>query len=101
MSETVVVRYETRAAAAAENQRLVERVFLELNEAGPPGLRYAAFRLGDGVSFVHVAVVEGDDDPLSRSTAFAEFQRRAGDRMVGRPVLQDAVLVGSYRFFTP
>jgi len=32
MSETVVVRYETRADAAVENQRLVQRVFLELEQ---------------------------------------------------------------------
>lgn len=101
MSETVVVRYETRVEAAAENQRLVERVFLELNEVAPAGLRYATFRLADGVSFVHVALVEGDDNPLSRSAAFAEFQRGAGDRMVGPPVRADAAVIGSYRFFTP
>jgi hypothetical protein len=100
MSATVV-RYETRADAAVENQRLVERVFLELNETAPPGLRYAAFRLADGVSFVHVVHVEGDDNPLSRSAAFAEFQRGAGDRMVGPPVRADAVLIGSYGFTQP
>jgi hypothetical protein len=101
MSETVVVRYETWADAAVENQRLVERVFLELNETAPPRLRYATFRLADGVSFVHVALIEGDDSPLLRSAAFAEFQRGAGDRMVGPPVSADATVVGSYRFFTP
>jgi hypothetical protein len=101
MSETVVVRYETRADAAAENQRLVERVFAELNAAAPPGLHYAAFRLADGVSFVHVALIEGDADPLSRSPAFAEFQRGASGRMVGLPVRADAALIGSYRFVTP
>jgi hypothetical protein len=101
MSETVVVRYETRAGAAAENQRLVERVFLELAEAAPPGLRYAAFLLADGVSFVHVVVVEGDDNPLSRLAAFQEFQRGAADRMAGPPVSAGATVVGSYRFFTP
>jgi hypothetical protein len=101
MGEAIVVRYETRADAAEENQRLVERVFLELNQAAPPGLRYATFRLAGGVSFVHVAFVEGDDNPLSRSAAFAEFQRGAADRMVGPPVQADAALVGSYRLFTP
>jgi hypothetical protein len=101
MSETVVVRYETRAGAAEENQRLVERVFRELNEAAPDGLRYATFRLADGVSFLHVAVVEGADNPLTRSAAFAEFQRGASDRMVAPPVLTGAAVVGSYRFLTP
>jgi hypothetical protein len=101
MSEIVVVRYETRADTAEENRRLVERVFLELNETAPPPLRYATFRLADGVSFVHIALIEGDDNPLSRSAAFAEFQRGAGDRMVGPPIRTEATVVGSYRFFTP
>jgi hypothetical protein len=99
MSEAVVVRYETRADAAAENQRLVQRVFRELNETTPPGLRYAAFRLADGVSFLHVVLVDGDDNPLARSAAFADFQRGAGDRMVNPPGRTDAEVVGSYRFF--
>ncbi|MGW0810851.1 hypothetical protein [Nonomuraea sp. NPDC002799] len=101
MSETVVVRYETRAGAAAENRRLAERVFLELAEAAPQGLRYAAFLLADGVSFVHVVHVEGEDNPLSRLTAFQEFQRGAADRMAGPPESAGATVVGSYRFFTP
>lgn len=101
MSETVVVRYETRADAAVENQRLMEQVFRELNETAPQGLRYATFRLADEVSFVHVALIEGDDSPLSRSAAFAEFQRGAGSRMVSPPVRAEATVVGSYRFFTP
>jgi hypothetical protein len=99
MSEMVVVRYETRVDAAAENQRLVERVFLELNETAPPGLRYAAFRLADRVSFLHVVLREGEHNPLTQSAAFADFQRGLADRMVGPPVRTDAVPVGSYRFF--
>jgi hypothetical protein len=100
MSETVVVRYETRADAAVENQRLVEQVFLELNKSAPPGLRYATFRLADGVNFVHVALVDGDDNPLSRTAAFAEFQRGVGERVVGPMTRADATVIGSYRFFT-
>lgn len=100
MSGTFLVRYETHADAAAENQRLVEQVFRELNESAPPGLRYAAFRLADGVSFAHVALLETDDNPLSRSAAFAEFQRGAADRMVGPPVFTDATVIGSYLLFT-
>ena len=100
MSEAVVVRYETRADAAMENQRLVEQVFLELNESAPGGLRYATFRLADGVTFIHVALVEGDDNPLSGSAAFTEFQRGVGGRTAGPVTRADATVVGSYRFFT-
>jgi hypothetical protein len=97
-STAVVVRYQTRPEAAERNQDLVCQVFAELNRERPDGLRYAAFRLADGVSFVHVVSVEGDADPLTRSAAFAEFQRELPDRLAGPPTPSLATLVGSYRF---
>jgi hypothetical protein len=100
VSKTMVIRYETKADAADENQRLVEGVFAQLAADDPGGIRYATFRLADGVSFVHVVVHEGDTDPLSSSSAFAAFQAGIGDRVVGPPVPAEATLVGSYRFLT-
>jgi hypothetical protein len=95
---TIVVRYETRPDAAEENQRLVEQVFAELNGKDPGGLRYATFRLADGVTFVHVAVTEGEANPLEQSGAFAEFQSGIRDRVVRSPEPAQATVVGSYRF---
>jgi hypothetical protein len=93
--------YATRRADAAdENQRLVEQVFAQLAKEDPGGLRYATFRLVDGVTFVHVAVSEGEVNPLSRSSAFAEFQREINDRCVEQPAPSEATLIGSYRFLT-
>ena len=100
MSTMVVVRYETRGEAAEENERLVRRVFAELAEQRPDGLRYATFRLADGVSFVHLAVVEGEENPLAGSAAFADFQKGIGERLTGGPDRAEATLVGSYRAFT-
>lgn len=97
MSGIRIVRYQTRPEAAEENQRLVEKVFAELAATDPGGVRYASFRLADGVSFVHVVVHEGDDDPLAASPAFAEFQRGIGDRVTGPPEAGAADVVGSYR----
>jgi hypothetical protein len=101
MSRTVVVRYETRPEAADDNQRLIEAVFDQLAADDPGGLRYAVFRLADGLTFVHVAMVEGEADPLPRLSAFAEFQRGHRDRVVGPPVSAEASLLGAYRFLTP
>ena len=53
MPVTKVVRYRTKSDRAEENERLIREVFAELAEEQPAGLRYAAFRLDDGVSFVH------------------------------------------------
>jgi hypothetical protein len=98
MSRSVIVRYRTRPEAADENQRLVEQVYAELARNDPGGLSYATFRLADGVTFVHVAVVDGEANPLAQTAAFAEFQRGIADRCVEQPASSEATLVGSYRF---
>ncbi|MEU5779473.1 hypothetical protein [Micromonospora lupini] len=91
MSATVI-RYQTKPEAADENQRLIENVFAELAATAPPGLRYSAFRLADGVTFVHVV----DGDGLTELTAFKEFQRTIGDRLAGGPTRDGATTIGSY-----
>jgi hypothetical protein len=97
----VIVRYKTKADRADENQALVERVFGELSVSSPAGLRYATFRLADGVSFVHVASIETDDgtNPLSTTPAFAGFLQGINDRCEDGPAASDATVVGSYRFW--
>ena len=95
----VVVTYRTAPDRADENAELVERVFEVLNEKESEGIRYATFRLADGVSFVHVAETDGDANPLAGTDAFREFQRGIADRCVEGPDPQDATLVGSYGVF--
>jgi len=89
-----VIRYRTKPETADENQRLIENVFAELAETGPDGLTYASFRLADGVTFVHV--VSGEDDAVTRLTAFKEFQRTLGARLEVGPDREDAGLIGRY-----
>jgi hypothetical protein len=96
MSNTKVIRYRTTPESAAENQRLIEAVFAELATVAPDGIRYAAFRLDDGVSFVHVVQLEGEDNPLGSIGAFQEFQADLGARVAEGPMPADASVVGSY-----
>jgi hypothetical protein len=97
MSTAKVVRYITKPEHAEENERLIRKVFAELAEHEPDGIRYAAFRLDDGVSFVHVAVLDGEQNPLGSSAAFARFQSAIGERCAEGPLAADAAVVGSYR----
>jgi hypothetical protein len=96
-----VVRYRTKPDRADENQKLVEQVYAELDATRPDGLRYATFRLEDGVTFVHVASVETADgtNPLQSVAAFAEFQREVVDRCDEPPVALSASVVGSFGVF--
>jgi hypothetical protein len=96
MSEIKIIRYQTHPESAAENERLIRDVFAELAKEDPGGLHYAAFRLADGVSFMHVAMVDGDDNPLTASPAFAAFQAGIQDRCAAGPTPADATVVGSY-----
>ena len=94
---TVVVRYRTKPELADENQRLVEAVFAALAERQPPGLRYVTLRLADD-TFVHVAEVTADTNPLSELDAFAAFSSSVGDRcQPGEgPNPQPATVIGAY-----
>lgn len=49
-----LVRYTVKADQVAHNEELVRAVFAELDQVQPPGLRYATFRLDDGVTFIHL-----------------------------------------------
>lgn len=95
----VPVRYTVKADRAGENESLVRAVFDDLELTGPEGLREATFRQDDGVSFVHIASIAGDYNPLSESAAFKAFQTQIGDRCEVPPVAIDLHEVGSYRFF--
>lgn len=94
----IVVQYRPKAGQADNNQELVEGVFAELHATNPDSVRYATFRLDDG-SFIHIADVEADPNPLSQTAAFATFQEGIADRCEpGQgPNPQPATLIGNYR----
>jgi hypothetical protein len=46
----LMVRYKVRPEEVAANEQAIEGVFAELWERGLPGIRYATFKLEDGVS---------------------------------------------------
>jgi hypothetical protein len=96
---TVVVRYRTKPEQADENQRLVEAVFAALAAQRPDGLRYMTLRLADN-TFVHVAEVTADANPLSELDAFAAFSGGVADRCEpgDGPNPQPATVVGAYGF---
>ena len=95
MTRRVVVRYRVKPDQADRNEELVRAVYEELHRADPPGLRYATFRLEDGVTFVHVA--EGDGASiLPKLAAFQEFQKDIAERCDEPPVAMQASEVGSF-----
>jgi hypothetical protein len=97
-----LIRYKTKPESADENQRLVEAVYAELAARNPGGIRYATFRLEDGVTFIHIFMTDSDGGPnsLGGIAAFAEFQRELAQRCVEQPAAQAAAVVGSYQLLS-
>jgi hypothetical protein len=94
---TVVVRYQVRPDAAAENERLIKQVFAQLARDQPEGLRYQSMRLADGVSFVHVASHDGAGaNPLTQLEAFKAFVSGIKERCVEPPVTIESEVIGAY-----
>ncbi len=96
-----MVRYTVKLDQVEDNERRVRAVFAELDREKPAGLRYATFKLGDGVSFVHVASIETADgaNPLLALEAFKQFVGTIKERCVEPPVTSELEEVGSYRLF--
>jgi hypothetical protein len=92
-----MVRYKVRPDRADENEALVRAVYEELARKRPDGLRYATFRLPDGVSFMHV-VIETDEPGriLNDVAAFTAFVTDIASRCDEPPVATEIALVGSY-----
>src|SRR5262245_8650883 len=97
----VMVRYRVKADRAAENERYIREVFAELDRKKPDQLRYASFKLDDGVSFVHLASIETTDrqNPLTALSSFQEFSERIKERCDEPPVVSELNEVGAYRMF--
>ncbi len=97
--KTTVVRYQAKPDRADENQRLIEKVFAELDEREPEGFTYKVFRLEDGVSFIHVVIEHDMDEPdsLQDVPAFQAFTAGIADRCDVAPVAAGATVVGSFR----
>jgi len=97
----VMVRYTVKSDRVEENERYINGVFEQLDREQTPGLRYASFKLDDGVSFAHIASNETADDsnPLVELPAFQAFVAGIKDRCEQPPVVAELSEIGSYRFF--
>ena len=97
----VLVRYKVKADRAAENEAYIAKVFEQLKKEQPAGLRYASFKLADGVSFVHLASLETEDGshPLGELAAFKTFTSHIKERCEEPPLATELAEIGSYRLF--
>jgi hypothetical protein len=64
-------------------------------------VRYASFKLADGVSFVHIAFIDSADggNPLTEIAAFKAFAAGVKDRCEEPPATSELTEIGSYGVF--
>ena len=89
-----IISYKVKPDQAALNEELIRDVFDELGERDPPGVRYEAFVLEDGVSFVHVVEYDGEN-PIPDLRAFKRYSAEVRERCEGQPVVSQAREIGS------
>jgi hypothetical protein len=94
----IVVRYQTRAAEADLNQTLVEAVFEQPDAEQPDGVRYTCLRLADD-TFIHIADISNEPNPLSNLDTFVAFSSTIGERCDpgNGPNPQPATTVGNFQ----
>jgi hypothetical protein len=97
----VLVRYKVKPEKAEENENYIRKVFEDLKQSHPDGIKYASFKLDDGLSFVHLASIETDDgsNPLGQFETFQKFQDGIQERCEEPPVVVDLNEIGSYGIF--
>jgi hypothetical protein len=96
MNVTRVIRYTTKPECAEENARLVGAVFADLDALKPEGPQYQSFQLADGLTFVHVVTMTGQENPLLASKAFLDFSSKVADRCTEGPLALEATTLGDY-----
>jgi len=96
----IVVRYRVKAERSEENIRYIQGVFDALRAAAPEGVKYTAMRLEDGVSFVHLALIDTVDgsNPIAALDAFKAFVKDIGERCAEPPQAMQAEVIGDYEF---
>ena len=91
----VIVRYRVKPDRVAENEQLIRDVYLELARTNPGGIRYATYKLPDGVSFMHVASINGDN-PLLGLAAVQTITRAIAERCDEPPVTSAVTAIGRH-----
>jgi hypothetical protein len=94
-----MMSYTVKPEEAARNEELLRAVIAELHQAKPAGLRYAAFKLDDGLSYIHLVGDEAGTGHRALPQAGKDFLASIHERCDEPPVRTDLSEIGSYRLF--
>jgi hypothetical protein len=93
-----MIRYTIRPECVEENERLVRAIVDELHDVQPAGLRYAAFKLDDGASFVHLVSRDASAGhlPGRQLDALRAFHAGLRERCVAPPERAELASIGEF-----
>ncbi len=93
----VMVRYKVKPKQVAENEALARGVYEALAAEPQDGLKYMTFKSEDGVTFVHIAIIETADgsNPLPAMPAFQAFVKDLAARCSEPPSAIEMELIGA------
>lgn len=75
----------------------VRRMFVAVEEAQLNGIRYASYRLADGVTYVaELELADGIENPLPAIPEFRAFQAGLGQWLAEPPAVEQYEVLGSY-----
>lgn len=96
--EKRIIQYKVKPERCEENEVLIKKLFVQLHADQPNGLKYASFKLRDGISFFHVLFAAVNSDQLTGMLAFTEFAKNIKARCDEGPQIIDLDEIGSYGF---
>ena len=94
----VMVQYTTRAEYAATNQENIRQIVNELKSINHPGIRYSAYLLPDGKTFMHLDHLENEEahQVLQSLPSFKKFDDELwASQLEVEPKLELLTLVAS------
>jgi hypothetical protein len=76
--KAVKVQYTVKESYVETNKGNIEQVMAELRQLSNPGIKYSAFLLDDGKTFVHFGLYADEESMsiVSNLTAFQKFRQQ-------------------------
>jgi hypothetical protein len=93
----LMVRSTVKPEFVGELEEALGKMFTAIAREQPAGVRYASYRLPDGVTYVaELEIADGVENPLPAVAEFREFQAGVKDWLAGPPSVEHFEVRGSY-----
>jgi hypothetical protein len=92
------IQYTVQPGFTGKNKQNIAKVMQELRSLNHPGVRYSAYVLDDGKTFVHFVVFKDEEATkvIPNLASFKQFQSElVGSTPENPPVFENLALVGS------